>query len=671
MAKSYKDGRAKELIDLGNYLFDKKKPLDALHQEIAWQFCPDLAEFLSPLELGEDWATDRMDGFPEMMHRELSSQLGATLRPEDRFWFKQSTGDDEYDADVDIARFLEYMTRTVRRELYRPNTNFVNATREADRFYTAFGQPVISIEEAPLTRDHLYFRNHHIKDCAWLDNQLGQVDHLHRRGKMTARALRRMFGEDKLHDTIVRAARKEPNREFEIRFVTLPTDEYEDFGSEYAKKKDRSGKKLPFTLCTIDVENNCFIKCGGLVVFNYIVPRWMRLTGTQYGFSPATMAGLADGRMAQMLSQILLESGEKAVDPPLVGKQEAVIGQPNIAAGGLSWVDIDHDASLKDALDVLKIDADMRVGFQLRVDLREMLSKAFYIDKLTLPESTKEMTAFEVSRRIEEHVRNLLPIFAPIQAEYHAKLLDTSFELLVNMKKIDFRRMPEAMSAIDTSWQFQTPLQEAQQRLLVEQFNETVTVLAAGAQLGAKAMPIHLDRALADAVRGCGGPATWRKTEDEIAEEAEANEEQIAQEAMIGQVAQGAGIAEQVGNAGQSLGLIAPPGKGAPAGGGEGAAAQGGAPAQQPLPAGIDMGAALQALAGGMGGEMPTATPAQAVAPGGPDLEMLIRRLLAEIYSLREEMNQPRKISIEKDRNGKVTGATSVSSRGKLLEAVS
>lgn len=598
------DYQAKEIVDLGNHLFDKKRPLDGLHQEIAWQFCPDLAEFCSPLSLGEDWGSDRMDGFPEQVSRELSNQLGAMLRPKDRIWFKASTGDDEHDADEGNAQFLEYMTRTMRRELYKPQSGFVGATKEADRFYVNFGQGVFSIEEAPITRDHLFFRNYHIKDCAWMDNQLGAVDHLHRKQRMTARAMKRMFREDSLHESVLRAARKEPYREFEVRFVTMPTEEYDDFINESdSAAPARGGRRLPFTRCVIDVENCRVIKAGGLIAFNYVVPRWMRMTSTQYAFSPATMAALADGRMAQMLSQILLESGEKAIDPPLVGKQEMVIGEPNIAAGGVTWVDMDHDGQLKDAIEALKIDSDMRVGFQLRVDLREMLAKAFYIDKLTLPETNGDMTAFEVARRIEEHVRNLLPIFEPIQVEYNSKMLDLSFQFLVNMKKIDFSRMPDSMSNVDTAWEFESPIEQAQSRLLVEQFQETANMLTIGAQLGAKSSPVKIDLALRDAVRGAGGPATWRKTQEEQDQEAEQTEQANADQAAISQVGQGAAVAEQVGNAGQALGVITPPGKGAPAP----AQSARGAPAAGAPPAGIDMGAALRALAAQGGGQQAAA----------------------------------------------------------------
>src|SRR5690606_11968489 len=108
--------------------------------------------------------------------------------------------------------------------------------------------------------------------------------------------------------------------------VTMPTEEYDGFTAPVddngAAKKRSSDKRFPYTLCVIDVENCKVIKAGGLVTFNYCVPRWMRMAGSQYAFSPATMPALADGRMAQMLSQILLESGEKAIDPPMVAKKD-------------------------------------------------------------------------------------------------------------------------------------------------------------------------------------------------------------------------------------------------------------------------------------------------------------------------------------------------------------
>jgi hypothetical protein len=660
--------RSQELISLGDRLFGKKKQLDSLFQEIAWQFCPDLADFVSPIVLGDDWAADRMDGFPEQVSRELSSQIGAMLRPQDRPWFRTITMDDRLDSDESNARALQYITSVIKQNLYNPASKFIRSTKELDRFYVNFGQGVMSIEESPKTRDHLFFRNHHLKNCSWLENELGDVDHLHRKDKMTARAMMRMFNQSKIHSSVKEAAEKEPGKEFPLRVVVLPAEEY-DMVREYAKDEDRSDKKrkLPFVICYVDVENQTILKESGLPEFIYVVPRWMRFADSQYAFSPATMAGLADARMAQMLSQIILEAGEKAVDPPMIGKQEVVIGEPNIMAGGISWVDMEHDSSLKEALDILNINADLRVGFEMRRDIREMLTKAFYLDKLMLPDSKKGTTAYEISQRLEEHVRNLLPLFEPMQIEYNTRVLDLSFSLLRNMNKFDWNNIPQELSGSDITWSFESPIQQAQDRVMVEQFKASLEVVAMGKQSGASTMPLNIDKAMRDAVRGVGGPAVWRKT----VEEQEAEQQQVAQQKMtekaMMEAQQGAAIAGQVGDAANKLGFQPSADKMIAAQ----AKANGGAPQQ--APSGAGQGAEMQAGEGGPQQDQSQAladimghgaSSQQQVAPLQPqaasmdDLMNMQKRILAQLSSLDETLRRPKRITVKRNKDGKIESAT-------------
>lgn len=564
MAKG--DARALELIDLGDKLWGERRQYDGLCQEIAWQLCPDLASFTQEMILGRDFAIDRMDSYPEQMSRELTNQLSAMLRPNDRPWFKTTTLDPQIDAVEENARYLEYVTKTIQRGIYDPRSKFIRATKQADRFYTNFGQAVVSCEEAPGTRDHLFFRSYHIKDCVWMDNDLGEIDNLHRREMITARAMFKKFREDRLDPKVKEAAEKQPGQKFPMRVVVMPADEYDLIGSE-AK---RGGKKLPFVTVYIDVENRRVIREGGLPDFIYIVPRWMLFGETQYSFSPAAMLALPDARMAQMMSQIILEAGEKSIEPPMVAKQQVVIGEPNIQAGGISWVDLEHDASLKEALDAIRLEPDMKTAFAMRQDLREMLTKAFFVDKLALPEAGKGMTAYEVGRRLEEHVRNLLPLFEPMQIEYNTRILDKSYSTLMNMRK--FRTdgsdgtppLPLQLARADVTWAFQSPIEQAQDQILVEYFKGGLELQQLGMQAGAKAPVMNVDRAMRDAVRGMGTPAAWRKTDHEMQQDAA----QIAQvkqmQEMMGAIGQGAQVAEQAGKAGQALGLMPPPQKDVP-----------------------------------------------------------------------------------------------------------
>lgn len=691
------DQRALELLSLGEKLYTEKKQFDSLCQEIAWQFAPDLASFTTKLILGQDFAIDRMDSFPEQMSRELSNQLSAMLRRTDQPWFRVTTLNEEIDADEDNARYLEYVGRTIRQALYDPRSKFIRATKLADRFFVNFGQAVISVEEAPETRDHLFFRTYHLKDCAWLENKLGDVDHLHRKERITARKMMQRFHKDRIAPQVKEAAEKTPNKEFEMRVVVLPADEYDELSDGESK---RNNKKLPYVAVYIDVENQRVIRESGMPEFPYVVPRWNMFAESQYAFSPCTMAALPDARMSQMMNQILLEAGEKAIDPPLIAKQEIVIGEPNIQAGGISWVDLEHDASLKEALDAIRLEPDMKTGFEMRKDLREMLGKAFFVDKLILPEPSPRMTAYEVGRRLEDHVRNLLPLFEPMQIEYNTKLLDKSYATLSNMKvfKTDGSNgtppLPQALAAADVTWTFESPIQSAQDQILVEYFKGALELVGLGMQAGATANPLKTDKALRDAVRGMGTPATWRKDQAEFDQEAQ----QLAQQKAMMEAAQQLGGAAQIaktageagsalGEAGQTLGLLPPAAQKIVQGSAQGSPELAGAmgmsapdvgdagPAANPnqnIPQPWMPSQTQAALSGNPGTRfdagqsqqsqelMPQEQP-QTGAPAQPqsnDLQLIVRRLVSRISELEDNVKKPKEIVIKRDAKGKIIGAT-------------
>lgn len=542
------DQRAQDLIDLGNRLFTKKGPLDSLRQEISETFYPERATFTRDEYLGRDYTRNTMDSYPILVRRELGDSVSATLRPRDQKWFAATTLDKERDAIPENAQFLEYITNVMRANMYDARAKFVRATKEGDHDFVTFGECVISSEEAP-SRDHLYYRGFHLRDCAWLENEIGDVDHLHRKDAMSARNMIRRFGEAKVSQSVKDAAKKEPGKEIPMRVVMMPADEY-DYTGQGAKK---GGKRLPYVIVYIDADNGKILDERPAVDFLYTVPRWKTISGSQYAFSPATVIGLPDGRMAQDMARILLESGEKAIDPPTIAKEEFV-REANIAAGAITWIDSQFDGRVNEAFAPLQLNPDMRTGFAMRSELRDMLAKAFFIDKLRLPEATDQMTATEIRARLEEHVRNLLPLFEPMEHEYNNRILDKTFALLRNMGKINFEMMPASLSNTDLAWGFRNPMQEASERILASQYQEAMGLVVSGREAGlVSASPVNFDVALRDGVRGIGVPAKWQRTEEEI--EAELAEK--AKEAALAKAAQEAAamvqLGQQAGDAEQSI----------------------------------------------------------------------------------------------------------------------
>ena len=102
----------------------------------------------------------------------------------------------------------------------------------------------------------------------------------------------------------------------------------------------------------------------------------------------------------------------------------------------------------------------MPIGFEIASALREDIRNAFFLDKITLPQTGTEMTAFEVRRRIDEHIRGASPLFEPIEKEYSTPLCEKTFAVLSKHGAFDIEGMPDALKGTDLKFSFRSPLSD-------------------------------------------------------------------------------------------------------------------------------------------------------------------------------------------------------------------
>lgn len=528
------DAKAKELCRIGNALFTKKQPWDALCQDIADNYYPLRSDFTRELTLGDDFSTNLMESYPVQARETLGNAPSAMLRQGD--WFEIKTGREEIDDAPGPARWLEYATKRYRRLVYDRRAKFTAATIEVDHDWVAFGNGVISVEESP-TRDHMLFRAWHPKNCAWMINEVGTVDHLQRKMKKTARNLVKVY-KDKVHSDIKTAATLDPSKEFNCRHIVMPTDEI--YGDD--KVMRRKYAKFPFLSIYMDMDHEQILGEAGLPVFNYVVPRWRTLSNFPQGFSPATINSLPDGRMIQQMARIILEQGEKAVDPPTVAKGAMFRDAVNMYAGGMTYVDMEAEDDIRKLFQTIE-SGNISQGLELKNDVRSMIAEAFLLNKLFLPDA-REMTAYEASQRVAEFRRAALPFFGPIESEYHLPLLDAGFQIALHNRQFEIGEMPDELQGQEVTFTFESPLNTAEGRALVSAFQESVQIIAAGAQYD-QTLPATMDlqKMTKDAVKGTGAPADWFKDEEQAA----ADQDQQKQVQGITQAASALNDASMVG----------------------------------------------------------------------------------------------------------------------------
>ena len=543
--------RVKDLIAQGDKLFSKKRPFDSLCQTFAENFFPIRADFTTQRSLGDEFASNLMTGRPVLAHRDLGNALSSMLRPRGTSWFHARTGDEDINNDASSKQWLDAKSDVMRRAMYDQHSGFVRATKQGDNDFVAFGQTVISVDPNRYL-DGILYRNWHLKDVAWCENAELIIDLVHRNWQLEARSLVKLFP-DKVAAAVRKMVRDEPYREIKCRHIIIPEDEY-----DLSVEKKGSRNRLPFTSIYIDCENDTILEEVPAKRSNYVIPRWVTVSGSQYAYSPATVVSLPDARLLQQMTLTLLEAGQKAVDPPLKATAEAIQGGVNTFAGGITWVDAEYDERMGAALErLMDRPGELNWGDAREEKIERMISEAFFLNVINLPEAQggDKMTAYETQERVKEYIRRALPLFEPMEVEYNGGLCEQTWNVAMDLGMFgSFEDMPDALRGHEINWQFESPLQEANSRAKSLAFRETAELMAIAAQMDpGTRFDVDIDKAFRQALGGVA-PADW-EVPKEIADNAKAQQAQIDRAAQAAQaMSMGADVATKVGGAVQTMG---------------------------------------------------------------------------------------------------------------------
>jgi len=522
----------KSLVAQGNKLHDRGSLL-RLWQDIADQFYVERADFTVSRYLGDEFASHLYSSYPLVVRRELANTFSGMLRPTNIHWFRQGI-DDEKNLTVIGRRWLEEKTEVQRKAMYAYGASFNRATKEADNDFAAFGQSVITTE-MDWRRPGLLYRNWHLKDVAWDERYNGTVGAIFRKWTPTVRQVKAQFGEGALHNSL--QGGKELDRKLHCMVITIPTEDY-----DYKFKQ-------PYAQMIVDMENEHAMNENPQWVSGYTIARWQTVSGSQYAYSPATVAGLADARLLQAVTLTLLEAGEMSTRPPMIAVQEAIRSDIQLYAGGITIADQDYDERLGDVLRPITQDRNgLPFGMEMQQDIREMLHTAFYLNKLTLPQGGPEKTAYETGELIREYIREALPLFEPMEMECNGQLCNTTFEMMMRTGQFGpLEDIPEELREQEVQFQFESPLHDAIDRRKGAQLVETKELLEQVVQLDpTTAADLDVRTAFRDALHGLNTPSEW------IRPETEAN--QVAAEMIAAKAAEKQALmAQEAGGAMQEM----------------------------------------------------------------------------------------------------------------------
>jgi len=540
------DQRARDIVTIGNKLFDQKRRVDSLNQEIALNFYPERADFTSKKSDGDEFADHLFSSYPVMARRELGNLLPSSLRPRSQKWFSIHVANEELDDQDEERKFLERLTDIQWRAMYDRESGFVRATKEADHDFISFGNAVIKF--GPNTEGNgLLYRNYHLRDTAWRENAEGKIDTVHRNWTPTARQLVDTFPKTTSSE-VKRIVDKEPGKEVKCRHIVMPSRIY---GGE-----NPISKRFPYVSLWIECASETVLEEIGLNYFCYVIPRWHTVSGSPFGVSMATSILLPDGRTLQVMTRTIREAGEMYVNPPLLSFSDAIRGDIAYYAGGITTADIEYDERSGEVLrPITQVKDGMPIGLELSAALREDIRAGFFLDKIQLPETSGDMTAYEVKRRLEEHIRSASPIFEPIEQEYNDPLCEGTFQVLKDFGAFPVQEMPESLQGSDVRFTFRSPLADmAEQREAEIYLDIRDRILGPTAQIDpAQIEQIDWDEATRDAIRASGAKQKWLKPIEALSQRREQMAQEAAQQKSLDTAAQVGAIAEQGGRGQQEI----------------------------------------------------------------------------------------------------------------------
>lgn len=466
----------------------------------------EIAEFVMPQQSdyfqarpskGEKKTTRLFDNTAILANNDLSSTMQATLTNPAQKWVRLGFKDKELTEDKPSAEWLQNAGNSILEEL--AGSNFYTEGGRALQFLTGLGTMAISHNEKDPSSDTFsgfQFKAQHLAHTAWTENADGVVDKVFFEYEMSLRQIKEKgWG---LTDKEERRYKKEPDATVQVLYCTYP-----DGGGKYTKyyiNKDQSS-----LLHEDSVEE----------LPEYVV-RWNTAPNETIGRGPSHDA-LPNIKTLNRAVKEGLKAKALKNRPPLLMEQDTAIGVVDLRPGhGTVVTNID-------GIKPLNIGADTNSQELTEQRLIESIQRTYLLDKLMLPPRTQtgEMTAYEVSQRIEQTNKVIGPTLARVIIEWLQPTILRAFKMM--FRKNYFPEPPKAIrdkGTLDVDIMFENPLTRAQNFEEISNVQNYVALLSNMAQFDETAkLMFDTPVALAGIAKKLGVPESYVPSPKEVKDE--------------------------------------------------------------------------------------------------------------------------------------------------------
>jgi hypothetical protein len=293
----------------------------------------------------------------------------------------------------------------------------------------------------------LVFKTFPVGEYVIAENEYGMVDTVIRKYRMAARNARARW-KTGLPQRVEEA---KPDKEFEFLHAVYPAEDGRDYESYW-----------------INVDSKATIQHGKYMEFPYAVPRWLKTASETFGRGP-TMFALPDIKTLNKAKELELRAWAKAIDPPLMVRDDGVIGDVYLLPGGLTVV---RDT---DALKPILGGTQWQATELKKAEIKESIQNIYYYAQLSVPDALR-LSATEVTLRWRMVERLLGSVLGRIESELLSPLIDRVFGLMYRRGLL--APPPPELQDGQIDIRFESPLARAQRESRSQLYDQFVQRLA-------------------------------------------------------------------------------------------------------------------------------------------------------------------------------------------------
>ena len=448
-------------------------------EEISFYVLPQQRSFTSSQAKGDRRGEQNIyDSTALEANERLATRLHEALTSPATIWFRMQFQDPEMN-DNDAAReWLDECERRMRDALRVSNFDMVMGQSYLD--IGALGTAFVLAEEAtPNYPDPdadtefqgLAFRNLHMEGIGCAENATGMIDEVSYRFDMTAEQWCQRFGN------------RAPQRALQMCEEGKPDFPMKALVSWFRRDMDIEPEgpllpdERPWAEVWVDYSGKEVIEDGGTYEQAVYAMRWRKKSSDIMGYGPGERA-LPTIRTLNEAERLELAAWAKAIDPPIKTTGNNVIGDLNLRAKGLTVV------RKMDEIEQWDIRTDFNHHMIQLEDKRYQVREIFRYHSLELPprEQVGEMTAYEVSKRVEQVYRALGPVVVQLQADCLNPMLQRVFGIMY--RKNAFPPLPEGMDVGELEVTYVGAMALSQRAIEIESIDRFIADALALAQSG-------------------------------------------------------------------------------------------------------------------------------------------------------------------------------------------